>query len=328
MCDQIQISCSIHCTDAADGLVLLEKSTTWETLQKAAEIRGHTLPINENDGLPNIYYHRKCYQYFTMKSKLGRLLKDKQQENSVLESVKEKNTSPTDHEKKINRSKKSTNILPKILISCRKKKYKFKILEPLIHYCDFRAMHSLKIIATQKNDFNILSILTQDLIAIEGHYHKSCYCKYTLSNKNIDRDHQDEYAYKTREQEAFKKIIDYLHELAQSSNLVPFTNISSMMEDTMMDLGVEITSSTKRHLKRNIEEKISNVKFINVDDNLYVYPTSLTIQSVITDFVKTQNKLKKVMELDEEKISEMEKNILLSAANIRKDIIDMTDTIH
>ena len=33
------------------------------------------------------------------------------------------------------------------------------------------------------------------------------------------------------------------------------------------------------------------------------------------------------MELDKEKISEMEKNILLSAANIRKDIIDMTDTI-
>ena len=125
MVDQIHTSCSIHCTDAEVELILLETSTTWETLQKAAEIRGHPLPINEMDGQYNIFYHRKCYPYFTMKSTLDRLSKKKQQENSRLESmlmsVSESHTSPTNDEKRIKRSSKPANILPKNCIFCRKK---------------------------------------------------------------------------------------------------------------------------------------------------------------------------------------------------------------
>ena len=78
MCDQqILATCSIHCTDSTDELIQLRHSKTWESIQKAAEIRGHTLPITEIDCPPNIFYHRKCYQYFTMKSKLDRISKKK-----------------------------------------------------------------------------------------------------------------------------------------------------------------------------------------------------------------------------------------------------------
>ena len=72
----------------------------------------------------------------------------------------------------------------------RKKIYKNKTLEPIIQCCDFRAIDSIKTSATEKQDFNMIGLLSQDLIGIEVHYHKSCYCKYTVlkrkySEKNV-----------------------------------------------------------------------------------------------------------------------------------------------
>ena len=161
-------------------------------------------------------------------------------------------------------------------------------------------MKSIKIAATQKNDYTILGILTQDLIAIEGHYHGSCYRKYTLPQKqSIDMEsEQPESNYKTAELEAFKKVITYLHELVQSPKLISFTRVRSLMEDSIKDFGVEIRSSTNNNLKRKIVEKVSDIKFLNVDDSLYLYPETLTIESVITDLVRTRNQLKRVMKVD------------------------------
>ena len=336
MCDQqIRAFCSIHCTDSTDELIQLKHSKTWETLQKAAEIREHILPINEIDCLPNFFYHRKCYQYFTMKSTLDRISKKKQEKKSALDCVilglEEDYTFPTPTEDgiKTKRSKITTQILPKYCIFCRKNKFKLKISEPLTQCCDFRAMQSIKIAATQKNDFTILGILTQDLIAIEGHYHGSCYRKYTRPQKqSIDIDsEQHDSNYYTAELEAFKKVIIHLHELVQSPKLISFTSVRTLMEDSINDLGVEIRSSTNINLRRKIEEKVSDIKFLNVDDSLYLYPETLTIQSVITELVRTRNQLKKATEVVNEKSSQLGKGILFSAANIRKDIMEMTDNM-
>ena len=336
MCDQqIRATCSIHCTDSTDELIQLKHSKTWEILQRAAEIREHILPINEIDRLPNIFYHRKCYQYFTMKSKLDRISKTKQEEKSVLDSVilslEEGYTFPTQtvDEIKTKRSKTTTQILPKYCIFCRKNKYKLRLSEPLTQCCDFRAIESIKIAATQKNDFTILGIITQDLIAIEGHYHGSCYRKYTRLHKpsTDTASEQHESNYKKAELEALKTVILHLHELVQSPKLISFTSVRRLMENSMKDLGVEISSSTSKNLRRKIEEKVSDIKFINVDDCLYLYPETLTMQSVITDLIRTRSQLEKITEVVRGKTSKLEKNILSSAANIRKDIMEMTDNM-
>ena len=51
----------------------------------------------------------------------------------------------------------------------------------LLYYC---AADSIKKSATFKNDFMMLSLLSQDLVVLEGH-HKSCYREYTQKVKNL-----------------------------------------------------------------------------------------------------------------------------------------------
>ena len=58
-------------------------------------------------------------------------------------------------------------------IFCKKNKYKRKVLEKLMQFLEFRAVDSIKISATLKNDFMMLILLSQDLIVLEGHYHKN-----------------------------------------------------------------------------------------------------------------------------------------------------------
>ena len=68
----------IHVTDANEPLVELKNLNTWENLKKAACIRNFTignLDLTNNDDVivPDVKCHRKCYQTFTMKSKLEKL---------------------------------------------------------------------------------------------------------------------------------------------------------------------------------------------------------------------------------------------------------------
>ena len=66
-----------------------------------------------------------------------------------------------------------------------KNKYKKKVLEKLMQFLEFPAVDAIKKSATLKNDFMILSSLSQDLIALERHYHKSCYREYTQKVQNL-----------------------------------------------------------------------------------------------------------------------------------------------
>ena len=64
-------------------------------------------------------------------------------------------------------------------IFCKKNKYKKKVLEKLMQHLEFRTVDSIKKSATLKNDFMMLSLLSQNLIVLEGHYYKSCFRGYT-----------------------------------------------------------------------------------------------------------------------------------------------------
>ena len=66
----------MHYTDATGQLTELKQISTWETLKQAAQIRCHDIQnheVDEETGLPAISYHRKCYQFFTMKSSLDKI---------------------------------------------------------------------------------------------------------------------------------------------------------------------------------------------------------------------------------------------------------------
>ena len=73
-----RIDCLIHCSDDDSNLVAPKDPDSWDTLLRAAEIRGHRpiLDLAEDlpeGSIPSVLYHRKCRSIFTMKKELNRI---------------------------------------------------------------------------------------------------------------------------------------------------------------------------------------------------------------------------------------------------------------
>ena len=66
----IQCNCCIHCTDATESLVLLPKRDIFDAIEKTDATKEHNIADHSiyHEQIPEHYYHRKCYQYFKMKS--------------------------------------------------------------------------------------------------------------------------------------------------------------------------------------------------------------------------------------------------------------------
>ena len=87
-----------------------------------------------------------------------------------------------------------------------------------MQFLEFHAVDSIKKAATLKNDFLMLSLLSQDLIALEGHYHKSCYREYTQKVENLSTFSNESKSssgtniYKDVELESLKEIVKECYE--------------------------------------------------------------------------------------------------------------------
>ena len=75
-------------------------------------------------------------------------------------------------------------LLPKKYLFCKKDRYVKRITEKLVVCLEFKAVQSIKTAATKINDFQMLGLITDDLIAKEAHYHSSCYKLYTKVNQD------------------------------------------------------------------------------------------------------------------------------------------------
>ena len=65
-----------HCRICYEGqnLTQLQQKDTYKTLQKAAEMRHHRLSSLDGDVIPKLFYHRECYQRFTLKRDLEKIV--------------------------------------------------------------------------------------------------------------------------------------------------------------------------------------------------------------------------------------------------------------
>lgn len=76
---QACMDCFIHCSNDDSKLVNPENFKSWTTLVNAAKIRNNA-PVLElakdlpEGKVPEVYYHRKCRQIFTMKRDLDSIL--------------------------------------------------------------------------------------------------------------------------------------------------------------------------------------------------------------------------------------------------------------
>ena len=87
-----------------------------------------------------------------------------------------------------------------------------------MQFLEFRAVDSTQKSATLKNDFMMLILLSQDLIVLEGHYHKNCCRVYTqkvrnlLTSSNESQSSSRTNLYKEVEYKALREIVKEYYE--------------------------------------------------------------------------------------------------------------------
>ena len=210
-----------------------------------------------------VQYHRECYQKFTMKSQLERILKKSEKMKDSLKSIIDK---PVEFEidecapnkPKRNSSSSSTSLLlPKKCIFCSFDiKYKHRKPEYL-RKCQVKQLRdTLEKHAKEKNDFNMISLVsTNDIIAAEAQYHPSCYQDYTRPTNSGKKNDDHQYLeYSNVELEAFHLFITDCHKSIMHPTILKFQDLIAIMEEHLQKNYLMITNSTKKNLRRNIEK--------------------------------------------------------------------------
>ena len=175
---------------------MLTRKETLETLKKAASVRKHEalkkLTEGESDEVPSLLYHRKCYQYFTLKRSLEKIENNNKRKSEIL-NTKLQETDNFDSQEDDIRPKRgefgntvnNTVLLAKKCLFCKKDKYVKRIKEKLAVCLEFRTVRSIKTAATKINDFQILGLTTDDLIAKEAHYIIQVFTNFTHTSTKI-----------------------------------------------------------------------------------------------------------------------------------------------
>ena len=284
---------------------MLTRKETLETLKNAASIRKHEvlkkLTEGESDKVPSLLYHRKCYQYFTLKRSLEKIENDNKRKSEI-PNTKLQEIDNFDSQEDYIRPKRgefgntvtSTVLLPKKCLFCKKDKYVKRIKEKFVACLEFRAVQAIKTAATKINDFQMLELITDDLIAKEAHYHSSCYKLYTKVNQDnvnsVTTDQNEKVVYKSVELIAFKEVVKECYQLLENPTVLPYNKLFKTMEKVFEANNIDVLDSSRFYLRRILEKHVDFIKYINVNGLLYVYPKNYSVEEVIPEYINLSEK--------------------------------------
>ena len=198
-------------------------------------------------------------------------------------------------------------------------KKKSRTRENLVSCCELRADEKIRIAAQLKNDERINTISTDELVAKEASYHKSCYRDYT-------RDYQEKSSKAAEsEKEEYVAVKKELFELRDHPVLMEYSKLTDIAE-TVMKKNRETDDSVILHFKKNLRRKIelslSGFYFIAVDRKTYVYPDTLTVEDTIIQLIKAKNDLVNI-----KKMSNDHQTVVYTDRLIRKEIRNINNVI-
>ena len=290
--------CFIHCSNHRGSVISPSSLASWRVLFRAAKIRNY-LPILNLPGvstheIPDIKYHSQCRNIFTMKSKLEKVVQNTSTEISEKkppERITRKTLSNTVQ-------KSSGSLLPVICIFCKKSsKYKkrSKTREALSMVCEFRADKRIKDAALRKKDAYILTMLASghDAIAVEAHYHKSCYLKYTNGQK-IDETTSTLDNISECEQTAFNELVVYLDAVIDSKRIIKFSDVKERYKQFLITGGnSDSTELQAKNLKRKIEIKFADrLQFFQTSEGKFIlFPLNIEMEMLVIQNVELREKI-------------------------------------
>ena len=148
-----------------------------------------------------------------------------------------------------------------ICLFCSTTKYlkESRTRAPLVRCQQLRADNTLREAATRKNYSKVLALLSQELVAAEGHYHRKCYRDYTRpdvqagsSHMEVDESqHDEDFGYEDALQIAQEELFSFIrNDLFTNPDVVPLTELSTKLVTKMHELGViKVNDSTKKNLR-------------------------------------------------------------------------------
>ncbi|KAI3388753.1 hypothetical protein SNEBB_003675, partial [Seison nebaliae] len=287
-----------------------------EALQNAARIQNRDAIFNIDSNDPKLLYHRNCRSSFTHKKTLASF------------SPKEESPAATDLRKSCREGPSSSRVMEEICIFCEKKtKYLTgsKSREPLMQSLELRSDAKVRQVAIEKLDNKILAITSQNIVAAEAHYHKTCYRNYTRDEKpravTATMTSQDA-AYQEAQHASFLMLFKHIRDtLFTDPQVVRLAHLTDTFVEFMRTHGCDdVKLQTKKHIRRKLESEFGDsLHFINeANGRVLVYPDNLSLTQVLRENVKLKDNVQEL-----ESRSDMTHTINRSASHIRNQIKSM-----
>lgn len=245
-------------------------------------------------------YHRQCRSIFTIKKDLDAITTKEKQDNRSTSEGSRKSARQMPHQSRVYEAK---------CIFCEKtNKYLKgqKTRETLTQCCELCADDKIRTAAVRKLDNRILAIVSRDLVAAEGHYHRSCYRLYTKDadpvaassvpdGEDIDNTNNAGVRYDAAEKQSYSELFSYIRdELFVSPAVVTLTDLTARLVSGMSVLGVpQVKASTKKHIRRKLDSEFGEALHIIPNDKgkLLLYPDNLSLTELAKSYQALQAEL-------------------------------------
>ena len=123
--------------------------------------------------------------------------------------------------------------------------------------CSLPGDASIRNVAVKKMDIRLLIIVSKDLIAAEGHYHRLCSRSYkreqkAASSMTHDEDHNDEARYETARSHSYNEVFLFIrNELFTNPKVIAMADLTFKLVTSIKSLVIEqVKDSFKKNLCR------------------------------------------------------------------------------
>ena len=254
---RVKQECLRH-KDGVGGNLTNFTSTSWVTFKNAAVIRKDQIyeKLKDSlDGKPYGSYHRQCYQQYTHKNHLERLVRKRLQDDNPEPEASTSGIAKAGGKVRRVNWLSCSPVLPRLCIICNNQnktdKKSTARYESLSQCETFEAGNILLEAARVRKDERIIvSLQDQDCISIELCYHRSCYRNYTnkKSLEILQRKSAEITNYTSPYDFAAQQIIDYVQEMViDGYEIIRMSELKDMFIKFLKDK--EVTNDDYRSYK-------------------------------------------------------------------------------
>ena len=286
--------CIFDCGLTDTHLVSPRDKASWDSLVKAAEVHKHNAILQiasrtTDDEVPEVWYHRTCRSVFTLKKTIDKL------QHSESDDTAE--TRRQSHRRNSTIVAGGSRVYQPVCIFCQTgSKYtkKSNRRESLVQCAELRSDTAIRNAAVRQNDSRMIAIVSRDLVAAEGHYHRSCYREYTRNRESRAGDPLATSSgdpkvdhYQEMEKRCFDKLFAFVRDsIFEKPHVVRLTDLTQRLVDWLVKEEVdEVKLSTKKHILRKLNAEFGDSLHVVHETNgrVLLYPDNLTMDDLVME---------------------------------------------